>query len=49
MTLFELFFLLLATLGLVLLAYHMHLEAKATKRTEDLINVVLDVLDEKLK
>lgn len=49
MTLFELFFLLLGALGLGLLTYHMHLEAKATKRTEALINVVLDVLDEKLK
>ena len=49
MTLFELFFLLLGAAGLAMLAYHMHLEARATKRTEDLINVVLDVLDEKLK
>ena len=46
MTLFEFFFLILAGFGLILLAYHMHLEAKASRHISDQLDTILDILDE---
>jgi hypothetical protein len=46
MTLFEFFFLLASVIGLVMLGYHMHLEAKATKHVSDQLDTILDILDE---
>lgn len=46
MTLFEFLFLLFSAIGLVMLGYHMHLEAKATKHVSNQLDTILDILDE---